>query len=1351
MSQLTNPIAANSNGPELGDPASDGWLRQQCDWNNVEHLIRDGKVLSLYYDFEATDLKHMFAAPTQFSGKIVDVQGRIIDQVKIDIQVPEDVAISPQAALVTQSRPRALYSADGRVSPHIATAMIKQFFKNPYRMLWDKLESTATTNTGAGEEVRVYTIESPDHRKKIELRLHKYGKELSYRFPDRVDYLCEVMQDVQDKRPLAEAAAGVLGADVNDIYDAGSNLLKRDVLARRINAFDGKMDAFMAALQKRMNEGYPAALYQIPKEEHYPNSTNTYYDADGTRWRQITAPAMTKGHNIKRYDDRLLWAFLHRSVNPEIFLTHIKDQQRFRVDTLEVARLVALLDKGREGGFQPGKKYNTATSKWYDSFTLSSLMQANTRKESEERRLDEGVRMPDGTKYDPKNAHKDASYDVDATIALDTYMRKRAPEVVRTIEENTDFDKIKSFLVGTGRFEDSHPVLAFARSIYIDKPKPRFHSQLHFGVCVDINEQIQERRQAVMIRTDLGPLENYTYGGKPLLEMSVEELATMLDKQRNDPNAICEIIDMRKNPPVVPAKMAFDRGKGGNIKRQEQNRKLLLSRRDFCQKLMEAHALAMPPMPDHRSVRVPQAEDHLFTPFAFKEYELEKDVMLVDPVQKALENVVNRNRAIDSAYRRALTSHPVEYETRFDTLNDLIDELHKADKQLDTQLGTKGPAACREPGSHFKRLPEPDADKPFPRRQMKRDKVSDDDVREWSKNAREYLWKLRAELMYEFNDNTARCTVKDFRNNPYGQEIPLAALNQMDKEDHAALVDRLRSGQYKVIPERASWSAELVARMFRDTPGRMEWVKEYWKTKPDCDDRVRAEHAQRWEQWEKYFEALRALRHHGAPHLELGKQRWKTSREASEKDIPAIRRNLVGDGELRSTEKQMGQWDIFVSDHDEAEEILDELEALTHEQLEANPFTPEKMRRVGFDSITKQPIEYAPHKVSAGGKVLIIDVPDHVLEKPLSHYGLAHQFIMIAPDAAQRKALKEAKEGTYLYLRGKESGRKFLAARWAEPPPGRITPDDADYEGAYASAGKLYIDSGEERPADKDFVPITLEALVPVPGGEVTKGVQTIKMRRKEDFMALVSPSLGLRKGMPPLTGIIMRDYGFRPKHDKPVRIQWMTQDPKKPEGSQTESGWEVSTKVLRDGVRTLTLDQAIRLIEAGRTQEEIALALGESEGNAIENLRTKLEGGLITEAHIERVDRRVKRRLGFKDLDSLRKLMNKNSFTPCNARHYGCVGLDGLERALYELFDGDERRVRRTKVHIHFVDIEEAKKEDVRHVSTDRPKMRVAADVEYITPVPVQEQKPDDPDHTQTRGGGDVDRGRGVDKQEVG
>lgn len=1303
------------------DPAADSWLRKQYDWDNIQHLIKDGRIVSLFYDFEATDLNPMFAAPTQFCGKIVDVQGRVIDRVKIDIQVPEDVAISPQAAIVTQSDPASLYDAKGRVPPHIAAGQILLFFRNPYRKLWDMLEDHVITlkQGEREEEVREYTVASPDGSKHATLRIHQGGRFLSCRYPDRVDAFCDALEMIDNKPVMAAAIAKVLGVRTNTLYDSQERSFNRTKVEQGIRAYDGKIDAFQKAIHQKMGDLYPPELRTLLTEDRLPDGATTYRDPDGKRWKKFASPAITTGHNIRRYDDRLLWSFLHSNMSDEIFLTHTKKFRRFRVDTLDLAKLVALLDDGGENGFKPGIKINKDTGQPYEAFTLSSLMEANTRDAAPERGVDEGVRMPDGSKYDRRYAHANAEYDVDATIALKAYLRKREPELARLMEINADFDRIKPFLIGGEGFE-MRPLRAFARNVFPHQ------ARLHFGVCVNINEEIEERRQAVMIRTDTDqPLENYTFRHKKLLEMSVDELAVMLKEQSGKPEALCEIINLRKNPPIVPAQMAFERGKGKHPDQYEANRRFVLAHEELCQKLMLAHSKTMPIMPDYRTIRNPQAEEHLFTGIASpKRYECEidgKKELLTETAHAEWVKALRHNRSIDASLRRAIKPQTVEFEVRADTLEAFIERMESVDQHLQKYLGVtdallpEGRSSKEADKDHgkkskkagksstvscgFKMLPPPDHSF-FPPKDRP---MTTEECKELTANAIEYLWKLRAEFMHDFHDNTTSFTVQD----RHGHDIAFPELNRMKQGD---LADRLRTGEYDIHKEELNWSAELVARMFRNA-GRIEWVKHYWA------ERGREDMVQEWNTWEEYFSDLRALRFHGAPHEDTDQKRWMTAAKVI-KEVARIRDNMRS-GDIRALDDQWGQWDIFMPHGDAAEPILKACETHAHSQLNENPLTEERQRRLGYDPSNRGfPIEHARYELPAGAKTITIDVPDGMLEKPLKHHHVASKILMLDPTAEEREALAKADAGTFLCLRGAQSGRTFLAAKPKLLSADEISPTPY-FHLVYADAANRYHDSGVTPPAEHRFMPLAVEALSPVPC-KVDLRAQTIKVPRWEDFMATVSPTLGYRDTL--LTGLVIKDHGLKPTPGA-ARLQGMTMEGTKP--GLTESGWEVPATITQ--VRTLTLKEAQERIKNGREQMKAVAAL---QMDSVESLRTALTEKRLSKEHLTAA--------GISSHQSLYTLMGKESFTPKDALHYGYASLSDMQSKLTALFLDHERAPDREDNLIHFVDIAPVNKAQMAyHPPGKRLQVRLAEPLDRTSPAP------EAPDPSRVYGAPDIERGR--------
>ncbi|MFM9889357.1 MAG: hypothetical protein ACKVOE_01745 [Rickettsiales bacterium] len=1293
---------------ELGNPAQDWWLREQFDYDNVEHLIESGKLLSLSYDFETTGLDPMFAAPTMFCGKIITLDGRIIDTLKMDIQVPKDVVVAPQAAIVTQSPPKDLYSEKGRVKPHLAAAKMMLYFRNPYRALWDQLEDSAMMITGPSgkeEEVRVYSIASRDGKRKTEIRIHQGGKYLSYRYPDRVDHYCDVMERIEDKSALAQAIARVLTTDAHEIFNSETHAFNRDVITKKLYAFHGGMSAFAEAMKEAMGEGYPQPLYRLADADQL-NKGDIYYDPEPSkkRWKKVESPAVTEGHNISRFDDSILRSFLHRYMSDENHLTHTKKFKRFRVDTLHLAKLIALVDVGGENSFKLGTKIDGNTGKPYKSYTLSSLMEANTRDANPERGVDEGVRMPDGSKYDRRLAHQDPEYDVLACISLRAFMRKRVPDVVRRFEENADLDKLILFLTGGKGFEP-HPIRGFARYIHPNG------AHLRLGVCVGVNVDMKERRQALLMRTDLNSkLEDYTYNvngtEKKLLDMTADELAVMLKMQAGNPDALCEIIKMRKNPPVVEKEIAILRGAGGDLALNETNRRFLLSHPELRDKLMKAHCLVTPPLPDFRTIRNPRPEEHLFTNLAnAKRYEFEVDgkkEMVARDVHVLWEKELTTDRSIDAVLRRAVKPQTVEIEVRNDTLEAFIERMGEVEKALHKSL----------PGKNFK-LPKPDASFTPPKWDVKPaggnpgipHVMTHEECAELTANAVEYLWKLRAEFMSEFGDFSTDFTVHD----RYGHPVAFPRLNAMSERDRSS---KFRTGEYSIHKEQLNYSAELMACMFRDA-GRVEWVKQYWA------DQGREDKLREWERWERIFEGRIALAWNRAPHEDIDHSRWMTG-EKGLKDCARILDNLLK-GDVRPEDlEHWGHWDIFMRNSDVAAPIVNEYIKLCAEMMAAHPLTDEKQRLMGYEPLKQGfPIEYARYEIPAGAKVLTLDVPDKMLERPLGHHEVSHNFIMCNPSPAQRKALAEMEPGTFLFLRGEQTGRTYLAAKPAILTTREISPS-AYFHEEYKAAAVRFRDSGMEPPAPEELVAIAAEAFEPVPA-KINESLEPIKVRTWDNFMATVSPELGYRDTR--LTGLAIKHEGYVPSIGA-TRLEGMVKGSKKP--GLEESGWEVPATITN--VQTMTLKEARERVKLGREQIKAAVAVGL---DSIDAARAALARDEMTDEDAAKA--------GLKSLKKLKSLMNKESFTEEYAVHYGYANLASMQKELTAMFVDHARDINLGDNLIHFIDFDPADKM-VWHNPAPRPMVRLLGDVVDVSPpAPAHEG----PDATLVKGNPKITRGQ--------
>jgi hypothetical protein len=407
-------------------------------------------------------------------------------------------------------------------------------------------------------------------------------------------------------------------------------------------------------------------------------------------------------------------------------------------------------------------------------------------------------------------------------------------------------------------------------------------------------------------------------------------------------------------------------------------------------------------------------------------------------------------------------------------------------------------------------------------------------------------------------------------------------------------------------------------------------------------------------------------------------------------------------------------------DNAKAEPILEACEQLCRRQLAENAVSPQRLARLGYDAQSGLPLEHAPYQLPAGARVITMDVPDRMVENPLSHHDVAPKLLMLNPTETQRLALADADEQTYLLLRGAQTGRTYLAAKPTLLGPDEIAPT-LYFRELYEAARTRFEDSGEIAPRAENMVPLAVEALAPLPT-PIEPSAQTIKIARTEDFMATVSPVLGYREHK--LCGLVVQDYGFTPSVGQ-ARLQQM--QPREHGHVLVETGWELQAQVER--VRTYSLKQVREQISIGREQARAATALGLDSTKA---LRDALADDAVRKKAVEQA--------GLKSLPSLRKLMAKQSLTPQDALHYGYASLTDMKSKITALFADRERGTERKDNLLHFVDIAPVEREQMRwHNPARRPEVTIAP--ASLPPTPPSPDTTDALDPSRVRGAPQIAR----------
>lgn len=237
--------------------------------------------------------------------------------------------------------------------------------------------------------------------------------------------------------------------------------------------------------------------------------------------------ALLVAHNLK-FDDRFIRMTLGQGLYDKV-RPHTTDGV-IGMDTRNVARALysVMSDK-----FKVTRKEGSA----FLDFTLQGLCEAN------------------GIPYDPRKAHNSASYDVGRALALFQKQREIAPKIVEQMILNADtstghlLNDMSGMDMGFG---GPHPVFSYVSPLAI-RPDLKIGSFL--GTT-------SGGRYAVVM--------NLAYPPKDILLKSDDEIAAIL-RDSNDERL--ELIDLRGQPIVLPAKHFFATPQGKKMPRETIDRR----------------------------------------------------------------------------------------------------------------------------------------------------------------------------------------------------------------------------------------------------------------------------------------------------------------------------------------------------------------------------------------------------------------------------------------------------------------------------------------------------------------------------------------------------------------------------------------------------------------------------------------------------------------------------------------------------------------------------------------------------------------------------------------------------------
>lgn len=844
-------------------------------------------------------------------------------------------------------------------------------------------------------------------------------------------------------------------------------------------------------------------LHQGGKYVSWPVTSGKidYHDSDGQGWRKKKAGIQVNHYYGIRADDPWLWSLFDQAQMPDIFLTHTRraDDRRvpaYRTDIHKMAQLVGL--------FGPKGEYGLSVPETADgrqSFRLSDLMQANTRLPGSLRDVPDGAEMPDHAHYNPALGHQSAVYDALATLGLKQYLRKIAPHLVRHAELLSDDALGREIIQGQQGFADQ-PVMGLGISA---KGKVFTAPAMALGM----DEQAGDFKRVLMIRLDTDPA-TYRYRGIRLQEMSQDQIAAMMREQAGQPEALFQIVSLRKNPLIVDAETLFASGQHHGIDPEslEERRHYMLQNLPLTDRIMQAFNQNFPEYKGADRLANPLPEDEIFSQIGpLERYRVRNDqgeiVDIPDLVHARAEDIHNHQVKVDRLLRKILGPDPIEW--RADD-PDVLDEFCEKIKKTSRSLMATDIGRVWQQSDFNNCINAPTAS-----------------------DAVTALWGLRKKLMDRFYDPGRHYEIIDDQ----GTRVSFDDVMSMTtRERHG----RFDSGSLKValVPLISQPSMRKMARMFWDA-GRIEALG---------DD------------WQDWMQAEIALYQHGEPMLEDDQQRYVTGPHAL-RDIRRLRENALSTtgGKASSDRSERGEYDRFARSTDQALEILEQAENFIRQRMQQFPLTPEAMVATGWNPQNGRAIDWIRHEVPAD-EIMVTTAPDALIRTPLAHpdYGTG---LIVMPLPAQIR--QHVADGGALVLQGAESGAQFLAAMTSIKP---APPKTADYfwqqiTNAYADSG-LSVDAGHP-----DMVMIMVADTYPLAGTRTPDpSQQTLHVRGQQDFLHLVSAPLGYDDRT--LQGMMMREYDYIPKPG-PVRLL-------ETDDQDAETGWELAGNIT--AVKSITLPE---------------------------------------------------------------------------------------------------------------------------------------------------------------------------------
>lgn len=647
-----------------------------------------------------------------------------------------------------------------------------------------------------------------------------------------------------------------------------------------------------------------------------------FKDPKSGQWVKRDIKSMTIGYNNINADDQWLWTDGHMAGADNIFMTHLSQKGKVRLDALRVVE--AAIIAGSRGGnaLQPAMRQDPRTGEAFMSFSQGSILEVNTRRSSELRGITEGIVREDGSYVDLSQLHG-ALADSLSLLGLMRYIRKAHPDILRQMELNTDWKYVVEKLTDVKESFGNNPPLA-----YVDKTFPTVDGKMISLVGTD--QYRNAPKVAVVWNLGIDP-KTYTYNGKSIENLSAYEWQQILEDSKSNPNAPLKVIRAHKSPRIFDASTGYAAGFNLGLDRTEIHGRIAYIRKaKIASNVMSGLRLAFPRLHGTDRVILPQPEEELFTFSTLELFDgkLGEDVQVHHRIQNKVEEIAQKSRAhimqIKSLWLKAVFCDEDILLGLSQSPQDFIQKV----KDINKELKKRGAAT----------LPEPDT-------------LIED---------RESALQYKIKILFYARNHFSTGRVQDIGHHFWFEDQKGIRYSDKDVKSwpQHQIDDAVKAGELSIRHEQIQTTPLIIDRII-ESLGFAHILG------PEINQQL---------------EAYKQLRQNGIPHYHGQHDRWNTVANAL-KDVAKIETNQLVREDLAAIEGYIpGAWETFMVGHHDRQASLSEYKQYL-QQLSHNKLSPENMRHVGINPATGYPTRNFDFSVDLE-KTLIIDVPDRYLDKP---------------------------------------------------------------------------------------------------------------------------------------------------------------------------------------------------------------------------------------------------------------------------------------------------------------------------------------------------------------------------------